>query len=256
VPFEIVDRPQPWPERPDRHAPRTTRREFLIAEIQAWAAQHDGRQPTHADWNIAVARRRGLRFERGWPSTGFVIGCFGRWDKGIAAAGFTPHPTGRRVTNEARAREVIALRRDGLTARQIAARMGLKERQVGAAVVTAHRMGLTVPPAMASLPRFPVKTCENCGREYAPSSNNAKASKACSRKCGGELAWKTRRANAAAGRAQATKALAAMILNRTPEEIEDYLRTGFPPEVDAFLQRTGEYDEAAANVAILQRLLG
>jgi len=86
-------------ERVPRTAPKTdstglTPREFFIAEIQAWAASHDGQPPRHVDWHITKAQRRGIRYEEGWPSPIPLTNHFGSWAQALEAAGFDPRRPG------------------------------------------------------------------------------------------------------------------------------------------------------------------
>lgn len=76
--------------------------EAVVAAIQDYADQY-GEPPTAHEWNPALARQLGRpdlgeRFYQDgcWPHTHTVQQRFGSWNAAIAAAGFTPRPTGHR----------------------------------------------------------------------------------------------------------------------------------------------------------------
>lgn len=78
----------------------------ILAAIRRWNETY-GRPPTAADWSPSRARRQGdeemvRRYLEGdWPSFGVVINHFGTWNAALAAAGFEPHPFGRRTERAA-----------------------------------------------------------------------------------------------------------------------------------------------------------
>jgi len=78
--------------------------EQLIERLQAWEAEY-GEPPTYADWDPALARRRGQddrikRFYAGrrWPSASIVARAFGGWQPALRAAGLHVRAAGG--TNE------------------------------------------------------------------------------------------------------------------------------------------------------------
>lgn len=90
MPFEEVPRAAPR----DRDAFEAWRA-VLLSELRAWASSHGGDAPRAVDWNRGYARRRGVRFEEGWPTSWMVTQAFGSWSAGLAAAGLRPRPAHR-----------------------------------------------------------------------------------------------------------------------------------------------------------------
>lgn len=90
MPFEVVAR-----SAPQSQDALGAWRAFLLSELRAWAAAHDGAPPRAMDWNRGYAQRRGVRFEEGWPTSWMVTQAFGSWSAGIAAAGLRARPAHR-----------------------------------------------------------------------------------------------------------------------------------------------------------------
>jgi hypothetical protein len=60
-------------------------REQVILAIRAWAKAHDGRPPTHEQWQCAATKH---------PTSSTVQWHFGTWNVAIEAAGFQPRRKG------------------------------------------------------------------------------------------------------------------------------------------------------------------
>lgn len=115
---------------------RTWTRETVIAAIQRWAAEHEGRPPSASKW-----RKRGDYH----PSYSAVYGSpaspFDRWVDAIEAAGFPrpfspPGPGNIRWSKE----EATRLREEGLPDHEIGRRMGVS------ASAIYQRLGRRPPP--------------------------------------------------------------------------------------------------------------
>lgn len=71
-------------------AQKTWSADEIIAALQRWAREHDGKPPVSTMW---------LKKQAGYPSSSTVINRFGSWAKGIAAAGFDKPTRGGPTTS-------------------------------------------------------------------------------------------------------------------------------------------------------------
>lgn len=164
----IGDSPGHAPERCvpcSRAHGRLLTRAWILDSFAQWFALF-GQVPVAAEWSPAAARTTGRddyldrRESTGqpWPNPSTVIDHFGSWQKGIAAAGFTPTPPGNyrdeasrqavmrsaAGTAERRA-EIAALYREGLTYREIGAVMGVSTQTIGCHISRMRAEGWDLP---------------------------------------------------------------------------------------------------------------
>jgi transcriptional regulator with XRE-family HTH domain len=133
-----------------RHEERKWTPQTIVAAISRWAETH-GRPPVATDWNASLARQRGRpKREAAYPPVGVVQQEFGSWNAAIAAAGFTPFDAGyygRDGEDPDVIAETVRLYRTGLTAVEIAARMGCSSTAV------CYRLAKAGEPRRAARPR-------------------------------------------------------------------------------------------------------